>query len=73
MSAVRNPVIFDVFYRLGITEKIGFGINRMREAMTKRGIKIAFATGGFFIVTLTRPDTTRKEVIDQVTDQVKNG
>ncbi len=66
----RNPILFDAFYRLGITEKIGSGINRMREAMTERGIKIAFDTKDFFIVTLTRPETTQKEVAPQVTPQV---
>ncbi len=59
------------FYRLGITEKIGSGIARMREAMAERGIEITFDTEDFFIVTLTRPETIQKEVTDQVTDQVK--
>jgi len=71
LSVARNPIIFDAFYRLGITEKIGSGIARMREAMAERGIEIAFDTGDFFIVTLTRPETARKKVTDQVTDQVK--
>jgi ATP-dependent DNA helicase RecG len=70
LSVARNPIIFDAFYRLGITEKIGSGINRMREAMTERGIKIAFDTEDFFIVTLTRPETTQKEVTPQVIPQV---
>jgi ATP-dependent DNA helicase RecG len=66
LSVARNPVIFDAFYRLGITEKIVSGIARMREAMAERGIKITFDTEDFFIATLTRPETTRKEVTDQV-------
>jgi hypothetical protein len=41
----------------------------MREAMTERGIKIAFDTEDFFIVTLTRPETTQKKVTPQVTPQ----
>ena len=45
-------------------------IDRMREAMAGRGIEITFDTEDFFIVTLTRPETTRKEVTDQVTVQV---
>jgi len=66
LSVARNPILFDAFHRLGITEKIGSGINRMRETMAERGIEIAFDTGDFFIVTLTRQTVT-----DQVTDQVK--
>ena len=71
LSVARNPIIFDAFYRLGITEKIGSGIARMREAMAERGIEITFDTEDFFIATLTRPETIQKEVTDQVTDQVK--
>ena len=71
LSVARNPIIFDAFYRLGITEKIGSGIARMREAMAERGIEIAFDTEDFFIATLTRPETIQKEITDQVTDQVK--
>ena len=66
----RNPIIFDAFYRLGITEKIGSGITRMHEARAERGIKIALDIEEFFIATWARPKTTRKEVTDQVTDQV---
>ena len=57
LSVARNPIIFDAFYRLGITEKIGSGIARMREAMAERGIEITFDTEDFFIATLTRPET----------------
>ena len=39
LSVARNPILFDAFHRLGITEKIGSGINRMREAMTERNIE----------------------------------
>jgi len=67
LSVARNPIIFDAFYRLGITEKIGSGIARMREAMAGRGIKIAFDTEDFFIATLARPKTTRKEATPQAT------
>jgi len=42
----------------------------MRQAMAGRGIKIAFDTDDFFIVTLTRPETTRKEAAPQATPQV---
>jgi len=45
LSVARNPILFDAFHRLGITGKIGSGINRMREAMAARDIEIAFDTG----------------------------
>jgi len=69
LSVARNPIIFDAFYRLWITEKIGSGIARMREAMAERDIEITFDTEDFFIATLTRPETTRKEAAPQATPQ----
>jgi len=33
----------------------------MRQAMAARNIDVEFDTGDFFIVTLARPETTRKE------------
>jgi ATP-dependent DNA helicase RecG len=60
LSVARNPILFDAFHRLGITEKIGSGISRMRQAMAARNIGVEFDTGDFFIVTLARPETTRK-------------
>jgi len=65
LSVARNPILFDAFHRLGITEKIGSGITRMQDAMAERGIKITFDTGDFFIVTLARQTAT-----PQVTDKV---
>ena len=69
-GVARNPILFDAFYRLGITEKIGSGINRMREAMAARNIEIEFDTGGFFIVTLAR-QTATPQVTEQVTEQAE--
>ncbi len=58
LSVARNPILFDTFHRLGITEKIGSGINRMRDAMAERNIEIEFDTEDFFIVTLARQIVT---------------
>ncbi|MBW1799024.1 MAG: hypothetical protein JRJ21_11675 [Deltaproteobacteria bacterium] len=38
--------------------------------MAERGIEITFDTEDFFIATLTRPESTQKEVTDQVTMEV---
>ena len=69
LSVARNPILFDAFHRLGITEKIGSGISRMRQTMAARNIEIDFDTEDFFIVTLARPETTRKESTPQATSQ----
>ena len=69
-GVARNPILFDAFHRLGITEKIGSGINRMRDAMAERNIEIEFDTGDFFIVTLAR-QTATPQVTEQVTEQAE--
>lgn len=71
LSVARNPVIFDACHRLGLTERIGSGIGRMKEAMAAKGLEIEFDPGEFFIVTFSRPETTRtKGTSPQVTPQV---
>ncbi|MBN2538698.1 MAG: hypothetical protein JXB09_01465 [Deltaproteobacteria bacterium] len=51
-GVVRNPILFDAFHTLGITEKIGSGINRMRQAMAARNIEAEFDTGDFLLYLL---------------------
>ena len=48
-AVAQNPILFDVFHRLGIMEKISSAINRMRETMVERGIEITFETGNFLL------------------------
>lgn len=68
LSVARNPVIFDACHRLGLTERIGSGIGRMKEVMAAQGLEIEFDPGEFFIVTFSRPETTRtKGTSPQVT------
>jgi ATP-dependent DNA helicase RecG len=39
-SVRRNPLIADLFHRIGYVEKMGTGIRRMNELMRKHGLKI---------------------------------
>lgn len=55
-SLSRNPLVFNLFTRMNLVEKIGSGIPRMRKSMLDAGLpEPVFETEGFFTVTLYRP------------------
>jgi len=54
-SVRRNPIIADLFYRMGKVERMGSGIERMRELMRNAGLKEpVFEMDAFFRVTFYR-------------------
>jgi ATP-dependent DNA helicase RecG len=62
-SVSRNPLIADLFYRVGLAEKMGSGIRRMQDLMRKHGLKPPKleATEKFFTIIFRGP--VRKEII----------
>ena len=55
-SVTRNPNIVSLLHRLGLIEKMGTGINRMRNWMAEAGLKpLVFSFTTFFTVTFLRP------------------
>lgn len=55
-SFSRNSLIFDLFQRMDLVEKVGTGIPRMNEAMKNAGLfEPEYSTEGFFTVKLFRP------------------
>jgi ATP-dependent DNA helicase RecG len=60
ISLPRNPLLFDLFHRLGLIEKVGSGISRIKNACKNSKIKVEFDTGKFFIVTFYRNKATQK-------------
>jgi ATP-dependent DNA helicase RecG len=55
-SFSRNPLVFGLFNRMDLVEKIGSGINRMKEAMLKENLpEPHFNLQGIFAITLYRP------------------
>lgn len=52
-SVARNPAIFDMF-RLELIEKVGSGINRIKNATAQKGLKIEFQIDKFFTVIFHR-------------------
>ena len=56
-SLSRNPLLFSLMQKTDLVEQVGSGINRIREAMKRAGLKApAFEFGKFFAVTLFRPN-----------------
>jgi len=55
-SVTRNPNIVSLLHRLGLIEKMGTGINRMRNWMAEAGLKPpVFSFTSFFTVRFLRP------------------
>jgi len=55
-SLPRNPLLADLFFRLGYVEKVGTGIGRIRTAMAKVGLsEPIFESGLFFTVKFQLP------------------
>jgi len=55
-SFSRNPLIFGLFNRMDLVEKIGSGINRMKDAMKNENLpEPKFNLEGIFAITLYRP------------------
>ncbi len=57
-SVARNPVIFEMFFRLNLVEKVGSGINRIRDLVEESGLSVKFDTDGYFFAIFQRPKIT---------------
>jgi len=70
-SVSRNPLLFSLFKRVNLVEKVGSGISRMRGAMKKTGLPLPkFEFTNFFTVIFKRPKTTPKTVGKRVGEKV---
>jgi len=70
-SVSRNPLLFNLFRRVDLVEKIGSGVNRMRAATREAGIPSPkFEFTKFFTVTFKRPKTTPERVGEKVGEKV---
>jgi ATP-dependent DNA helicase RecG len=63
-SMTRNPLVFGLFTRMHLVERIGSGIPRMREEIRKAGLpEPLFQTEGFFTVIFIRPEKNMTRII----------
>lgn len=66
-SVQRNPLIFSLFTRMQLVEKIGSGIPRMAQLMRSVSLpETEYLTSGVFVIKISRPEGTN------VTDNVTN-
>jgi ATP-dependent DNA helicase RecG len=73
-SHSRNPLVFGLFERVDMVEKIGSGISRINDAMKVAGLpEPEFKTDGIFTVVLNRvtveetvEETTRGKIIELI-------
>ena len=68
-SVPRNPLLFGIFYRMGLVEQIGSGVKRIREMCREYGVKEPGIEVSEHWVTFAFKRPT-KQVGDQVTGEV---
>ena len=75
-SVLRNPNIANLLHRAGYIEKMGTGINKMKNLISEAGLPpIKFEFDNFFTVTFERPKTrekTRVKTREKTIDLIKN-
>jgi len=63
----RNPLLFSLFKRADLVEKVGSGIGRMRRAMKEAGLPLPkFEFTNFFTVTFTRAVKTVGKTVGKI-------
>jgi len=67
-SIARNPVILDTFFRIDLAEKVGSGVNRIKELVEAKGLDVKFDVDGYFQAIFQRPklDVNVPETIKEV-------
>lgn len=72
-SMSRNPLIFGLFTRMQVVEKVGSGIPRMRRLMKGAGLpEPKFDTHGFFPVTFMKRSKTNSVNNDRLNDRLNS-
>lgn len=76
LAVRRNPLIADLFHRIHLVEKMGTGINRIKEECKKHGnVNFEIETNGYFIARfkLKKKAVERagKKVTEKVTEKIR--
>ncbi len=59
-SVARNPIILDTFFRFSLAEKIGSGVDRIKDLVKERGLNVEFDVDGDFCAIFQRPEVGEK-------------
>jgi len=70
ISAARNPILFDMFYRVNLIEKAGSGIKRVRKLAKLWGIKVRFETSEFFRIVFGRSEVSVGETVGETVGEI---
>jgi ATP-dependent DNA helicase RecG len=73
-SVPRNPLLFGMFYRMGMVEQVGSGIKRIREMCRDYGVAepVIEVSDNWVTTTFKRPNgQVEDQVADEVTPQVR--
>lgn len=72
-SMSRNPLIFGLFTRMHIVEKVGSGVPRMRRLMKEAGLpEPEFENKGFFTVRFVKRKKTQNVIDDRLNDRLND-
>jgi len=70
-SVVRNPIIASLLHRANYIERLGTGINRIKQSVKELGkVDVEFSYNTFFTVTFRKKDYFEKKVTEKVTEKV---
>jgi len=68
----RNPIIADLFHRIHLVEKMGTGIDRIKEECEKYdNIKLKFETNGYFIIIFGFKNNVPENVPERRIENIK--
>ncbi|MDP1694803.1 MAG: ATP-binding protein [Candidatus Woesearchaeota archaeon] len=74
LSIRRNPIIADLFFRMGKMERMGTGIKRMKEAMKKEKLPSPqIEVDTFFKITFLRTENRGGKLVEKVGEGVGEG
>lgn len=72
-SMSRNPLVFGLFTRMHVVEKVGSGVPRMRELMKDAGLpEPIFSNKGFFTVTFMKRVKNNLSTVDRLNDRLND-
>ena len=75
-SMTRNPLVFGLFTRMHLVERVASGIPRMQEAMKEANLpEPEFHTDGMFTVVFKRKNTNsaNRDIVNDIVNGIVNG
>ena len=71
ISLSRNPILFDLFHRIDLIEKIGSGIGRIKKLIKERRLRVRFETNEFFRIIFEKPKIRIEKTSEKILRLIK--